>query len=113
MGLSGERCEACRPNSPMVSEIEAKDLLRQISAWEIVEIKETQRLRRTYVFDSWMAGVRFAERVGEAAEESDHHPSILIVWGKVTVTWWTHAIGGLHRNDFIMAARSDELAVSP
>jgi 4a-hydroxytetrahydrobiopterin dehydratase len=47
--------------------------------------------------------------VGEQAEEEGHHPALLTEWGKVTVTWWTHKIGGLHHNDFIMAARTDEL----
>ena len=47
-------------------------------------------------------------RVGEQAEEEGHHPALLTEWGKVTVSWWTHKIGGLHQNDFIMAARTDE-----
>ena len=51
----------------------------------------------------------FANAIGGAAEEQGHHPALLVEWGKVTVSWWTHAIGGLHRNDFIMAARTDAL----
>jgi 4a-hydroxytetrahydrobiopterin dehydratase len=96
----------------MVTPEEAETLLREIPDWEIVEVKGTKRLRRVYGFDTWMEGVRFATHVGEAADEVDHHPTISITWGKVTVTWWTHAIGGLHRNDFIMAARSDEIAAA-
>ena len=113
MGLSGERCEACRADSLMVTADEETVLLPEIPNWEIVEIKETRRLRRTFRFDTWMAGIRFADQVGEAAEAVDHHPTIAIAWGKVTVTWWTHAIGGLHRNDFIMAARTDDFAPEP
>jgi 4a-hydroxytetrahydrobiopterin dehydratase len=113
MSLSGERCEACRPDSPMVTRDEEVLLHQEIPNWEIIEVKETRRLRRTFTFNTWMDGVRFAFRIGEAAETSDHHPTISIAWGKVTVTWWTHAIGGLHRNDFIMAARSDEIATQP
>jgi 4a-hydroxytetrahydrobiopterin dehydratase len=47
--------------------------------------------------------------VGEVAEAEDHHPALLTEWGKVTVTWWTHAVKGLHRNDFIAAAKTDQL----
>ena len=107
MDLRGETCEACRPDSPMVTEAEAAELLRQIPAWEVVEVKGQHRLRRVFPFRTWMDGIRFATQVGEAAEAVDHHPTITIAWGKVTVIWWTHAIGGLHRNDFIMAARTD------
>ena len=51
----------------------------------------------------------FALRVGRAAEEEGHHPLLTVEWGKCTVVWWTHKIRGLHRNDFIMAAKTDRL----
>ncbi len=107
MELAKERCEACRPNSPMVTDAELPALLAQVPEWEMIERDGIKRLRRSYRFDAWMAGIKFASQVGEIAEQEDHHPSMAISWGKVTVTWWTHAIGGLHRNDFIMAKRSD------
>ena len=113
MGLSSERCEACRSDSLMVTGDEETRLHQEIPDWEIIEVKESRRLRRVFTFGTWMDGMRFAFRIGEAAEEADHHPTISIAWGKVTVTWWTHAIGGLHRNDFIMAARTDEIATRP
>ena len=47
--------------------------------------------------------------MGEAAEKEGHHPALLTEWGKVTVSWWTHDVGGLHQNDFIMAARTDDI----
>ena len=60
-------------------------------------------------FKNFVQALAFTHRVGELAEEQDHHPALLTEWGKVTVTWWTHAVKGLHRNDFIMAAKTDEL----
>src|SRR5687767_10973574 len=107
MELSTERCTVCRPDSPVVSEADERELLHLIPDWDIIEVNSIQRLRRVYRLKDWMQAVVFSRVVAEAAEAENHHPSILIEWGKVTVTWWTHAIKGLHRNDFIMAARTD------
>ena len=62
-----------------------------------------------FTFGSFAEALAFTDAVGALAEAEGHHPAILTEWGRVTVTWWTHAIKGLHRNDFIMAARTDEL----
>ena len=107
MELSAERCVVCRPDSPVVSEADERELLPRIPDWDIIEVNAVQRLRRVYRLRDWMQAVEFARLVAEAAEAENHHPSILIEWGKATVTWWTHSIKGLHRNDFIMAARTD------
>ena len=107
MLLDSERCEACRPGSPMVTDAEFPGLHAQVPEWEVVDKDGVKRLRRTFRFDSWLGGVGFASKVADLAEREDHHPTLLITWGKVTVTWWTHAIGGLHRNDFIMARHTD------
>ena len=61
------------------------------------------------LFSNFQNALAFTQLVGEAAEKEGHHPSLLTEWGKVTATWWTHAIKGLHRNDFIMAAKSDHI----
>ncbi len=108
MELTELRCEACRPGSPQVTEAEIKELTPQIPDWEIVEVKGVPRLRRTFKLDGWMPAVRLTNAIAALANEEDHHPSILLEWGKVTVSWWTHAIKGLHRNDFIMAAKTDQ-----
>jgi 4a-hydroxytetrahydrobiopterin dehydratase len=107
MELSAERCVSCRPDSPVVSEAEERELLPRIPDWDIIEVNSIERLRRVFRLRDWMQAVEFARVVAGEAEAENHHPSILIEWGKVTVTWWTHAIKGLHRNDFIMAARTD------
>jgi 4a-hydroxytetrahydrobiopterin dehydratase len=67
------------------------------------------RLEKVYQFNNFEQALRFTNEVGAIAEAENHHPSILTEWGKVTVSWWTHKITGLHNNDFIMAARTEEL----
>jgi len=108
--LSAERCVACRPDSPRVTTSEIAALSGAIPDWTLVERQGVARLERVFRFPSFTAALDFTNRVGRLAEEQGHHPALLTEWGRVTVTWWTHAIGGLHRNDFIMAARTDALA---
>jgi len=93
----------------MVTADEELQLKPQIPDWEVIEVEGVRRLQRTFRFKGWMLAVQFADAVAQLAEEEDHHPTILLEWGKVTVTWWTNAVKGLHRNDFIMAARTDQL----
>lgn len=108
--LTIEVCEACRAGAPTLTDDELRDLRKSIPEWEVAEIKGVSRLRRTFEFDGWLPAVEFVNRVAEAAEQNDHHPLIRLEWGKVQVSWWTHKIGGLHRNDAIMAAKTDEIA---
>ena len=91
-----------------MDEKEIQDLKDQIPEWSVFEVDGTKRLERTFLFKNFKEALDFTNRVGELAEKEDHHPALLTEWGKVTVTWWTHSLGGLHRNDFIMAARTDE-----
>ena len=107
--LASERCTACRPGAPAVSEAELPGLLREIPGWRAVEREGVRRLERVFTFPDFAAALAFTNRVGAAAEAEGHHPALLTEWGRVTVTWWTHAINGPHRNDFIMAARTDAL----
>lgn len=109
MDLASQRCEACVPGAPMVAPEDEAGLLAETHDWSIVEVKGVKRLKRVIRVEGWEPAVAVANDIARLASESDHHPSILIEWGKVTVQWWTHAIGGLHRNDFIMAARVDKL----
>lgn len=110
MNLSGERCVACRADAPQVSEQDLPDLHAQVPEWKLVEEDGIEKLQREFSFSSFGDAIAFTNRVGDMAEELGHHPALLTEWGKVTVTWWTHKIGGLHRNDFICAARTDVLA---
>jgi 4a-hydroxytetrahydrobiopterin dehydratase len=78
----------------------------------LLERNGIPQLERVYKFKSFIEALAFTNRVGEFAEAEGHHPAILVEWGRVTVTWWTHKIKGLHRNDFVMAARTDQLYTS-
>ncbi len=108
--LAGERCVACRPGAPPVSESEIGELGPQVPRWTRVERDGIRRLERVFTFPDFAAALAFTNRVGAIAEAEGHHPALLTEWGRVTVTWWTHAIRGLHRNDFIMAAKTDAVA---
>jgi 4a-hydroxytetrahydrobiopterin dehydratase len=108
--LTQERCVACRRDAPTVTDEEIAVLHPQVADWELVEEDGIARLRRVFGFDDFAQALEFAKRVGGLAEEEGHHPALLVEWGRTTVTWWTHKIKGLHRNDFIMAAKTDLLA---
>lgn len=107
--LTQQTCEACRADAPRVTEKERKQLLSQLNEWEIVDKKGVLQLLKTYDFTDFVSALNFTHKVGELAETAGHHPAILTEWGRVTVRWWTHKIGGLHKNDFIMAAKTDQL----
>ncbi|MBS1270534.1 MAG: putative pterin-4-alpha-carbinolamine dehydratase [Gammaproteobacteria bacterium] len=107
--LTAQYCEACQVGAPRITQQEIDEFMPQIPDWKTVEIAGVQRLQRQYQCKNFARALDFANKVGELAEKEDHHPSILVEYGKVTLTWWTHKIKGLHVNDFIMAARSDQL----
>lgn len=107
--LSQETCEACRIGAPSLTSAELADLRRQIPAWRMVEEEGIKKLRRDFAFQNFADALAFANRVGELAEAHNHHPSLTVEWGKTTVIWWTHKLRGLHRNDAILAAKTDLL----
>jgi len=107
--LAQERCVACRADAPRVSEAELPGLRAQVPGWAVVERDGVLRLERVFPFPDFARALVFTTRVGALADAEGHHPALLTEWGRVTVSWWTHAIRGLHRNDFIMAARTDQL----
>ncbi len=107
--LASAKCIPCRRGDPPLSQAEIDSLKTQVPQWEVLESEGVQRLQRVFKLKNFAQALTFTNRVGAIAEEQDHHPALLTEWGKVTVTWWTHAVGGLHRNDFIMAAKTDQL----
>ena len=108
--LLAETCVACRRDAPRVTDEEAAALTPLIPDWEREEHDGVRRLVRIFRFPNFRDALAFTLRVGELAEEEGHHPALLTEWGRVTVSWWTHKIRGLHRNDYIMAAKTDVLA---
>jgi 4a-hydroxytetrahydrobiopterin dehydratase len=96
-----------------VTRAEIAELRREIADWNLAERDGIARLERVFQFPNFAEALAFTNRVGALAEAEGHHPAVLTEWGRVTVTWWTHAIGGLHRNDFVMAAKTDALSAGP
>jgi 4a-hydroxytetrahydrobiopterin dehydratase len=105
--LSEQSCEACRAGAPLISEDELCLLMPAIPDWQVVVVDGVKQLTREFSFKNFAQAMVFSNRVGDLAEVENHHPAILTEWGKVTITWWTHTIRGLHKNDLILAARTD------
>jgi len=111
--LSNAACEACRADAPLLGEDEIARLQKELDpAWQVVTRDGVRQLERVFRFDNFAQALAFTNAVGEIAEREGHHPALLTEWGQVTVTWWSHKIRGLHRNDFIMAARTDKEAAA-
>ncbi|MGE6606927.1 4a-hydroxytetrahydrobiopterin dehydratase [Halomonas sp. NPDC076908] len=108
--LAEQTCQPCKRNASRLSPDEAKTLLKDVCEWQIVEHDGIMKLSRSFTFRDFSSALAFTQRVGNIAEQAGHHPVIVTEWGKATVTWWTHAIKGLHLNDFILAARTNEVA---
>lgn len=107
--LASEHCEACRIDAPTVCDDQIPSLMSQIPDWEWIKVEGINQLARKFKFKNFKDAMAFSNRVAEIAEAEGHHPAILTEWGKVTVTWWSHSIKGLHRNDFVMAAKTDDV----
>lgn len=111
--LVREKCVACHTEAPQVTETEIKELHPQIKEWKIIKVNDALRLERSFHFRNFTQALEFTNSVGDLAENHSHHPRLITEWGNVTVSWWTHKINGLHRNDFIMAAKTDKLHKHP
>ena len=109
MRLEQEKCIACRGDSPKMTYEEATELQQTISKWAIIKKTDILHLERTFKFKNFAQAISFAQSVAKTSEDEGHHPRLIVEWGLVNVEWWTHKIHGLHRNDFIMAAKTDEI----
>lgn len=107
--LTDKTCIPCRGDEPALTPAQIEEYRPQVPDWELVEENGIPRLHRSLKFKNFAEALTFTQQVGELAEEQGHHPVLVTEWGKVTVTWWTHKIKGLHQNDFIMAAKTDKL----
>jgi 4a-hydroxytetrahydrobiopterin dehydratase len=107
--LNQKMCVPCHGDVPLLTEVEIKELFLQVQEWKIIEHQGIKQLQQVFKFKNFVTAIDFTNKVGELAEAEGHHPALLTEWGKVTVTWWTHSIQGLHENDFIMAAKTDQL----
>jgi len=111
-GLDQTTCLPCRGGEPPLTAEQMQPLLAEVPEWRVVERDGIARVERTFTFPDFAAAMRFAVRVGELAEQEQHHPDLHVAWGKVRVETWTHKIRGLHRNDFVLAAKTDRLFAS-
>jgi 4a-hydroxytetrahydrobiopterin dehydratase len=111
--LDQMHCSVITSTTPRLSDRELSQYQAQLPDWEIYKNEGELRLEKIFQFKDFLQAVNFTNQVARIANEEDHHPTILTEWGKVTVTWWTHKIGGLHLNDFIMAAKTDQLSEKP
>jgi len=102
--LANQTCEPCRGGTPALTPAEYEPLLTKIDGWSVVN---EHHLHKEYTFPNFVDGLAFVNAVGAIAEEQGHHPDLLLAWGKVVVTIWTHKIDGLTEGDFILAAKCD------
>ena len=107
--LNELKCVACRGGEPTLTLSEIEALSPQVSKWSVIEDGGINHLVREFKFNNFLNALDFTYSVGQIAEAENHHPMLITEWGKVSVHWWTHKIGGLHKNDFIMAAKVDQL----
>jgi 4a-hydroxytetrahydrobiopterin dehydratase len=105
--LTQKTCTPCRGGVPPIAGDEARSYLEDMPGWELLE--QGKRIERTYKFKNFKAALDFVDRVGALAEEEQHHPDITFGWGYATISLYTHKIQGLHENDFIMAAKINQL----
>lgn len=105
--LSGKQCTPCRGGVDPLGAQELAPYLQQLAeGWEIID---NHKLEKTFKFKNFKEALDFTNQVGQLAEQQQHHPDIFLSWGKVKVQLWTHKIGGLHENDFILATGIDHL----
>tara|TARA_Y100000389_G_C17370542_1_gene468801 strand:- start:450 stop:794 length:345 start_codon:yes stop_codon:yes gene_type:complete len=108
--LASSTCEACRIDSLIVSDDEASVLIKEIGGWNLIS-DGVKKLKKEFSFSNYSDSIAFTNKVADMADQEDHHPQIILEWGKVTVIWWSHKIKGLHKNDFICAAKTDYILI--
>ena len=107
--LAKMKCVACRGGEPTLTDEEIVELQPDVPEWNIIEVDGVKRLERTFKLKNFIEAMALTTKVAMIAEKEDHHPLIVTEWGRVKIQWWTHKIKGLHKNDFIMAAKVDNL----
>ncbi len=105
MDLTKRKCVPCEKGQPKLGADEVRKLLGQVSGWEARDDK----LHKTFTFPDFVTAMEFLNRVAEVAESEQHHPDFSVHYNKVDFTIWTHTVGGLSDNDFILAAKIDTL----
>jgi 4a-hydroxytetrahydrobiopterin dehydratase len=107
--LARLQCVPCRGGIPPLEDVKIQEYLPVVQGWKRIKEDGVDEIRKEFLFNDFGEAMRFVNIVAEIAEEQDHHPDIFIQWNIVVFTLWTHAIEGLHDNDFVMEAKIDEL----
>jgi 4a-hydroxytetrahydrobiopterin dehydratase len=107
--LEAEKCVPCSQGAPPATPQELEDFRAHNPGWQVVEVENEARVQCEYSFADFQSALEFANRVGALAEAENHHPLLTVEWGRVLVAWWTHKIANIHRNDLVMAAKTDAL----
>ena len=106
--LLSKTCTPCRGGIPSLTRSQAEGFLDQVPGWLLVD--DGRSIERSFSFKNFKEALDFVTKVGDAAEIEGHHPDITFGWGRAKVSWQTKKINGLHENDFIMAAKTNQLA---
>jgi len=104
--LSNQKCVPCRGGIPKLTGEQAKVYLVDLNGWLLIN---DHHIEKEFTFPDFKSALQFVNLVGEIADLENHHPDIVLAWGKVVVSIWTHKIDGLHENDFIMASKIDTI----
>ena len=107
--LNQMECEACDGSEKRLSPHEIQTLMQEVLEWSLIEDSGTQKLRREFNTKNYKKSISFVNAIAELAESVNHHPLLIVEYSSVTVEWWSHNINGLHKNDFIMAAKTNDL----
>ena len=109
--LCNASCEAYGKTSRCLDKVAIEQYLKAVDQWRLLNVNGVDQIEKEFRFKNYGQALTFANAVAEIAEQNNHHPKIILEWGRVVVTWWTHKVGDLHKNDFIMAAKVDGLHV--
>ena len=102
-------CEACDSNSSPLSPVEIESLMVSFTEWQLVEVDGIQQIQATFKTQNFENSVAFTNLLAQVSDHENHHPRIILEYSSVTVEWWSHSIKGLHKNDFIMAAKTEDI----
>lgn len=105
--LIQKKCVVCEVGGASLTPDEVQTLHAQVPEWTVAE--DSKQISRMFTFKDFASALKFADKIGAIAETEGHHPDLHVSWGKVLVELWTHAVGGLSENDFILAAKIDQI----
>ena len=112
-GLLSKKCVPCEAGIPPLSKEKIAEYIKQLSSeWQLIEEKNIPRIKKRFKFANFKDAIAFVNKIANLAEKEGHHPNIFVFYNKVDIELYTHAIKGMHDNDFIMAAKIDELIKS-